>query len=144
MMSRYSAVNRDLSKSIVNLYEKSFRNTVWNFGWKIWLLKRNNWIRRSWCHWRYKFSCTIEIWFNQLLEVTNKQASSIFINWINPFLSQIWSTLQNEHESITPIPKNILQESNSIDSLDANIDKIIQKIEKVSDIFTSLSNILSR
>ena len=42
------------------------------------------------------------------------------------------------------ITKNILYEANYIDGLDARIDIIIQQIEKMSDIFTSLRTIWSR
>ena len=34
------------------------------------------------------------------------------------------------HEAITQIPKNILQEANSMDGLDASIDRTIQQIKK--------------
>ena len=43
------------------------------------------------------------------------------------------------HESITQIPKTILQKSNSNDGLDARIDRTIWRIDKWSDIFTSMS-----
>ena len=64
------------------------------------------------------------------MEVTNKSASFFFIHCISLFLSQIFSIIKNTHEAITQIPKNILQEDNLIDGLDAIIDRIIQLIKK--------------
>ena len=89
-------------------------------------------------------SCTIEIWSNQLVEVTNKRTSFICIYWISQFLSQICSILRNTHEDITRIPKTILQEANPTGGMDTSIDRIIQRTEKRSDIFASISNIWAR
>ena len=96
----------------------------------MWLLKRKRQIHWSWCHRRWEFSCTIEIWYNQWLEVTKKWSSFIVIYWISTFLSHIRSILWNTHEAITQIIKTILQEVNSTDGLDAIIDRIFRWIEK--------------
>ena len=110
---------------------------------QMWLLIRKYWIRWSWCHWRWKFSCTIKIWYNQWLEVTNKRARFILIHWISQFLSHICYILQNTHEAIKKISKIIYRKPIPLMIWTPSLIELFNKLKKRSDILTSISKIWS-